>query len=50
MYDEKNKLAHRKKVRTYSKRLVTTLSTIYYLFHWIHSGIGLEYSCLKSVF
>jgi hypothetical protein len=27
MYDEKNKLAHRKKVRTYSKRLVTALST-----------------------
>ncbi|TVS84263.1 hypothetical protein COM43_004865 [Wolbachia pipientis] len=26
MYDEKNKLAHRKKVRTYSKRLVTALS------------------------
>ncbi|UVW84286.1 hypothetical protein [Wolbachia endosymbiont of Aedes albopictus] len=31
MYDEKNKLAHRKKVRTYSKRLVTTLSTISFI-------------------
>ncbi|WP_264732582.1 MULTISPECIES: hypothetical protein [unclassified Wolbachia] len=27
MYGEKDKLAYRKKVRTYSKRLVTTLST-----------------------
>lgn len=31
MYDEKSKLAHRKKVRTYSKRLVTTLSTISFI-------------------
>ncbi|MDG7057615.1 MAG: hypothetical protein LKM43_05810 [Wolbachia endosymbiont of Penenirmus auritus] len=31
MYDERNKLAHRKKVRTYSKRLVTTLSTISFI-------------------
>lgn len=27
MYSEKDKLAHRKKIRTYSKRLVTALST-----------------------
>ncbi|AGK00256.1 hypothetical protein wCauA_00160 [Wolbachia endosymbiont of Carposina sasakii] len=31
MYSEKNKLACRKKVRTYSKRLVTTLSTISFI-------------------
>lgn len=31
MYGEKDKLAYRKKVRTYSKRLVTTLSTISFI-------------------
>ncbi|MDG7053024.1 MAG: hypothetical protein LKM45_04030 [Wolbachia endosymbiont of Alcedoecus sp.] len=31
MYGKKNNLAHRKKVRTYSKRLVTTLSTISFI-------------------
>ncbi|WP_338406339.1 MULTISPECIES: hypothetical protein [unclassified Wolbachia] len=31
MYGEKNKLAYRKKVRTYSKRLVTTLSTAFFI-------------------
>ncbi|WP_250295297.1 hypothetical protein [Wolbachia endosymbiont of Oedothorax gibbosus] len=31
MYGEKDKLAYRKKVRTYSKRLVTTLSTAFFI-------------------
>lgn len=31
MYGEKDKLAYRKKVRTYSKRLITTLSTISFI-------------------
>ncbi len=31
MYYEKDKLAYRKKVRTYSKRLVTTLSTTFFI-------------------
>ncbi|MBA8770478.1 hypothetical protein HCR16_05215 [Wolbachia pipientis] len=31
MYGEKDKLAYRKKVQTYSKRLVTTLSTISFI-------------------